>query len=263
MSSRPPLAPLLRVRGLALSFGGVEVLRDLDFVLGAGSLTGLIGPNGAGKTALFDVLSGLVRPRSGSVRLGNEELVGLAPHRITELGLARTFQKLRVFPELSLLDNVLAGMQARFRCSLSDALLRRRGLRDRDAAAQAEAWRLLDLLGLRALAAVAAGELSFGAQRRLEIARALASDPALLLLDEPVAGMDPREAGDLLACIRSLRSAGHAVLLIEHDMGFVMELCEQVLVLNGGSLIAQGDPEEVRASSLVMEAYRGYGAPAP
>lgn len=262
MAGRPPLAPLLRAEGLSLAFGGIEVLRDVGFVLGQGSLTGLIGPNGAGKTSLFNLMTGLLRPRTGSIHLLEHDLVGLAPHRIAELGVARTFQNLRVFPEMSLVDNIVAGMHLRFRYSAVDALLRSPRMRAAEADAQAEAHRLLDLLGLRGQAATAAGELSYGAQRRLEIGRALASDPALLLLDEPVAGMNPRESADLLACIRSLRGAGHAVMLIEHDMGFVMELCEQVLVLNFGSLIAQGDPEEVRANPAVIEAYLGRKEPA-
>jgi branched-chain amino acid transport system ATP-binding protein len=251
---------LLRAEHISHRFGGIEVLRDVSFALGEGSLTGLIGPNGAGKTTLFNVISGLLRPERGRLRLGGDELIGQPPHRVAALGVSRTFQNLRVFPEMRLVDNVIAGMHLRFDYSVLDALRRSPRMRQAGADAQAEAYRLLDLLGLRAQAHILAGELSYGTQRRLEIARALASDPALLLLDEPVAGMNPRESADLLACIRLLRDAGHAVLLIEHDMGFVMELCEQVLVLNFGSLIAQGDPEEVRGNPAVIEAYLGQSA---
>lgn len=263
MSSRPPLAPLLRVQGLCLRCGDRQVLNGLDFVLGAGSLTGLIGPHGAGKTALFDVICGLLRPQAGSIRLEDESLLDLPPWRVNAQGVARSFQSPRIFPELSLRDNLLCGMDARFPCSLPDVLLRRPRWRSREQAVQAETLRLLDLLGLRALAAVAAGQLDYGAQRRLEIGRALASDPALLLLDEPVAGLNPHETGELLACLKGLRGAGHAVLMIEHAMGMVMELCEQVMALSAGVLIAQGDPEEMRSSHAVMQAYRGSGVSMP
>jgi branched-chain amino acid transport system ATP-binding protein len=261
--NRPQLAPLLRVEGLRHHFGGVEVLRDVSFALGEGSLTGLIGPNGAGKTTLFNVITGLLQPEHGSVRLGDQELIGRAPHDIANFGVSRTFQNLRLFPEMQLVDNVIAGMHLRYGYGVLDALRRSPRMRAAEASCQTEATRLLDLLGLRAQASTLAGELSYGAQRRLEIARALASDPALLLLDEPVAGMNPRESADLLACIRTLRDAGHAVLLIEHDMGFVMELCEQLFVLNFGALIAQGDPEEIRSNPAVIEAYLGRGVQVP
>ena len=256
-------AALMRVSGVTHHFGGVQVLRDVNLALEAGSITGLIGPNGAGKTTLFNVMTGLLRPDGGSVVLGASELVGLRPHQIARLGVARTFQNLRLFPEMSLLDNVIAGTYLRFPYSPLDALRRSARMRAAEASARSEALRLLDLLGLRAQPLTLAGELSYGAQRRLEIARALASDPLLLLLDEPVAGMNPRESADLLASIRALRAEGHAVLLIEHDMGFVMELCEQLFVLNFGALIAHGSPQTVRADPAVIEAYLGTGVHAP
>lgn len=253
----PPLSPLLRVQGLSHHFGGVQVLRDVSLTLGEGSITGLIGPNGAGKTTLFNVLSGLLTPDQGRVQLRKVDLLGLKAHQIARAGVSRTFQNLRIFPEMPLIDNVIAGSHFRHAYSVLDALRRNAAMRDAEVEAAAKARQLLDLLGLRGQAQTLAGELSYGAQRRLEIARALASDPLLLLLDEPAAGMNPRESADLLACVRTLRAEGHAVLLIEHDMGFVMELCEQLYVLNFGAVIAEGDPEEIRSNAAVVEAYLG------
>ena len=252
-----PAAPLLEVDGLSRRFGGVHAVDGVSFSVGPAEVLGLIGPNGAGKTTVVNLLSGFLRPDAGVVRLSGEEVTGQPPHRLAVRGLARTYQHIRLFPALTALENVLVGEHARRRAPLLRRLLMLPEAAREDAAARERAGALLDELGLRQSAGVPAGALPYGDRRRLEIARALASRPRLLLLDEPAAGMGRAEVDRLIALIRGLPARGHAVLLIEHNMRAVMTACDRIAVLNFGRLIAAGTPAAIRANPLVIEAYLG------
>ena len=245
---------LLEVTRLAKRFGGVHAVQDVDVALDAGQIFGLIGPNGAGKTTLVNLISGQLRADAGTIRFSGSDVTTLSPDARTAHGIARTFQGVRLFKGLSALDNVLLGRHVRMR---SDVLRRLwpRGVPDRVERARARA--LLGRVGLDARAASLAGELAYGDQRRLEIARALASQPRLLILDEPAAGMNPAETGVLRDLIRALAAEGLAVMLIEHDVALVMTVCQRVAVLDFGRKIAEGTPAEIQASPAVREAYLG------
>jgi branched-chain amino acid transport system ATP-binding protein len=239
------------------TFGGLVAVNDLSFTVDAGSIVAMIGPNGAGKSTVFNLITGIYAPSAGSIDLEGRSLCGLSTDRVTARGIARTFQNIRLFAFMSALDNVMTGRHAQMRSSLLDSLLHTPRQRAEEAHVRERARELLRFVGLEADADSYARNLSYGHQRRLEIARALATDPKLLLLDEPAAGMNPREKDDLIALIRRIRESGVTVFLIEHDMRLVMNLSERVTVLDHGEKIAEGTPEAVRNDERVIEAYLG------
>lgn len=261
-------APLLRVEGLTKAFVGLQALQDVSFTLQPGEIVGLIGPNGAGKTTCFHLLTGFLTPTAGSVYYtapneqgrarGPQCLLGRSPAQVARLGIARTFQNIRLFGALSVLENVQTAAQLRKPSSLWSTLTSANAFRRQEAAIRTRAYELLELLDLAAYAEQRAGSLPYGHQRRLEIARALAIEPALLLLDEPAAGMNPAESDALHQLLLELRQRFRlTILLVEHDMRLMMNLCERLLVLNEGKLIASGSPAVVRMAPQVIEAYLG------
>jgi branched-chain amino acid transport system ATP-binding protein len=252
---------LLVAEKVRKEFGGLVATDDVDFLIPRGSIVALIGPNGAGKTTFFNQITGVYVPTSGSIVFDGTEVVGKPPHAIVELGVGRTFQNIRLFSQMTALENVLVGMHLKLRTNLGDHLISSPRQRRDEEAATKRASELLALVGLRGIENELAKNLPYGGQRRLELARALANDPVLLLLDEPTAGMNPNETAQMTALIGRLRSElGLSILLIEHDMRVVMGISDHILVLDHGERISEGTPEEVRRDQRVIEAYLGTGA---
>jgi ABC-type branched-subunit amino acid transport system ATPase component len=248
---------LLKVTGLTKYFGGLPALSDVNFTAHQGWITALIGPNGAGKTTLLNCLTGVLHPDGGAILFQGTNLVGLAPHDIARLGISRTFQNLGLFPRLSVLDNVLAGLTVQAAASFWQALLRPPGLRHQERRLKLTALEALDQFALADKADLPVGALAYGDKKRVEMARAFVSQPVLTLLDEPVAGLNTEETGAVAQIIRQMRKEGRTIILVEHDMDLVMNVSDRVVVLDGGKRIASGAPEEVRVNPLVLEAYLG------
>ncbi len=248
---------LLSIRNVSKHFGGLQVLHDVNFEVPAGSIFGLIGPNGAGKTTVFNLVTGLLQPNTGAIDFQGQSLLGLAPHRITHRGIARTFQNIRIFKEMDLLENVMVGLHDHLDYGTLGLFFNTPAYRRAEKRGRERALELLTWVGLDHKADTLADSLSYGDQRKLEFARALATEPKLLLLDEPVAGMNPSEKTILMEEIRNIRARGYGVFMIEHDMRFVMGLCDSIAVLNFGRIIAQGTPDAIRNNPEVIDAYLG------
>ncbi|MBN1865922.1 ABC transporter ATP-binding protein [Candidatus Sumerlaeota bacterium] len=249
---------LLHAEGLVKSFGGLRAVDDFGISLRANELIGLIGPNGAGKTTVFNLLTGLERPDAGEIRFNNYRIDGLPAHRISHRGLARTFQNIRLLKNLNVLENVKIAYHQHIRYNLGDALLKTRRYRLEEAEIERKSVDFLGLFGLADARERLAGSLPYGLQRKLEIARALATESRVLLLDEPAAGMNPRETAELMDLVRRIqREFDLSILLIEHDMKMVMNVCQRIVVLDAGRVIARGTPDEIRTDPAVIEAYLG------
>jgi len=252
---------LLETIGLRKEFGGLIAVDDVDFTVPQGSIVSLIGPNGAGKTTFFNMLTGVYKPTAGRVVFDGAEMTGKPPHAFTQRGIGRTFQNIRLFQNMTALENVLVGMHVRLRGTLFEAIVRTPRVRNEEAEARVRARELLEYSGLVRKDGVIGRNLSYGDQRRLEVARALATQPKLLLLDEPTAGMNPQETADFTSFVARLRDEQKlAVLLIEHDMRVVMGVSDRVTVLDYGEKIAEGTPQEIQKNDRVIEAYLGTAA---
>ena len=248
---------MLELSDVSRQFGGLQALSGVNMQIQPGKVTGLIGPNGAGKTTLINCISGLDHPTSGRIRFADHDITHTHPYQITQLGIARTYQNIRLFGEMSALDNLLISQHGRGQATIFDALIFSRRYRREEQQLRANAHALLDRFNLNAVAEVQAGTLPYGDQRRLEMARALAIQPSLILLDEPTAGMNPVETHELGEQIIRLRSDGLSVLVIEHDMALIQQVCDDIYVLSFGQMIAHGTHDEIRHNPQVIEAYLG------
>ncbi len=252
---------LLEINKMTKTFGGLKAISDVTFSLEKGRIVSIIGPNGAGKTTFFNTLTGIYKPDGGTIKFNGKSLVGLRPDQIAARGIARTFQNIRLFPDMTVVENIMVGMHIHLKQSPLQTLFRLPGFKKEEADAEKKAVRLMQYVGLKRVENELAKNLPYGAQRRLEIARALAADPLLLLLDEPAAGMNPQETEDIIRLFRDIKAdMGITILLIEHDMRVVMNISEDICVMDYGEKIAEGTPQEIRANNRVIEAYLGRGA---
>ena len=250
--------PVLDVRNLGIDFGGLTAVDGFNMTIGPTEISGLIGPNGAGKTTIFNLLTSVYQPTRGSILLKGIDTKGMNTAKVNKMGIARTFQNIRLFNDMTALDNVKVGMHNEIKCSFISSLLHLPSYYKSEKKANEKAMELLEFMGLGDIADQKAGSLPYGVQRRLEICRALASNPAIILLDEPAAGMNPSESAELMHQIRRIRDTFQiAIFLIEHDMNLVMNVCEGIVVVNYGKIIAKGTPEEIKNNPAVFEAYLG------
>lgn len=248
---------VLRAEKITQRFGGLTAVSKVDMQVEKNQIVGIIGPNGAGKTTFFNIITGMYNPTEGKVLYREKDITGLKPYKITDLGLARTFQNIRLFENMTALENVIVGMHTRTKAGVIDAIFRTPRHRKEEKVAEEKAEEYLRQTGLYEHRYSLAKSLPYGLQRRLEIARAMASQPEILLLDEPAAGMNEQETADLMQFIRELQEMGYTIILIEHDMKLVMNICEHIYVLDHGELIAHGGPEEIQSNQRVVEAYLG------
>ncbi|NLI89084.1 MAG: ABC transporter ATP-binding protein [Epulopiscium sp.] len=252
---------LLEINNLSVNFGGIKPVKNFDLTVNDNELVGLIGPNGAGKTTVFNLLTGVYIPTEGSIEIDGENIVGKKPYKIVEHGITRTFQNIRLFKSMTVIDNVKTACHHHMKYSAMDGILRSKKYKDIEIAVEKEAYRLLEIFDMEDLANETSNNLPYGMQRKLEIARALAGKPKLLLLDEPAAGMNPNETLELMETIKMINEKLNvAILLIEHDMSLVMGICQRIVVIDYGKVIARGTPKEIQSNKKVIGAYLGAGA---